>query len=427
MGVSFINPFRWNEYLNQYQRIHLMKKLIFLLLAISLGPGCYTQVKSSGDYWGYSGRNPRKHVVLRESDTLYNIPPTSQTKEPIEDLGGNIASGGNDVINDQPTIINNYYEVSTWSRPYWDSWGIYGPPSIGFSITYGDPHYFYSGNYSRWHRWDNEPWYWHQSFYNEYCDPFWYGGGPYYGCLVPPYLNYRLYDRPYYGYNNYDRHYGNRQSKPDPNVRTGRINDGDGRSGNFGRSTTGSVNSSPVNTTTNSPTNTGGRSSTVGNSTGHQIQTTSTNPGPGSNGRSTQGNGAASVGNASNAGSTGSAGRSQDTKTSTSPVSPAPTQGGRSGSSSTGEPSKQRYNSLESQKLGRRHQNTADYIPREHVQRNENLIYNSNTGHTHPNNKTGAIYSSSIRNNSSVSQSPTSTAGNGGGWNKRSGRQTHSN
>lgn len=405
-----------------------MKKLIFLLLAVSLGTGCYTQVKSSGDYWGYSGRRQHDRVVLQESDTVYNTPQTSQTNEPTQDLGDNTVTGGNVIQYDQPTIVNNYYEVSTWSRPYWDSWGVYGAPSIGFSVTFGDPYYYSGGYYSRWHRWHDDPWYWQQSYYNGYYDPYWYGSGPYYGCLVPPYPYYRLYDRPYYGYNDYDRHYGNRQGNSDPNVRTGRINDGDGRSGNVGRSTTGSVNTNRVTTTTNAPSTTVGRSTTVGNSTGRQTQTAPANAGSGSNGRSTQNNGRTPVGNVTNSGSTGSAGRSQDAKTSSPPAATAPTQGGRSGSSSTGEPSKQRFNSLESPKVGRRYQNNTGYVSRGHIQKNSNsngnMTSRGNSGRSY---QTGSAYSNAPRSNPSVLQPRSSPAGNGGGGNKASGRSTQGN
>ena len=41
-----------------------MRTFFIIFLAAMFGTGCYTQVKSSGDYWGYTGHHEREKVAL---------------------------------------------------------------------------------------------------------------------------------------------------------------------------------------------------------------------------------------------------------------------------------------------------------------------------------------------------------------------------
>ncbi|HYM21141.1 MAG TPA: hypothetical protein VEW28_09080 [Candidatus Kapabacteria bacterium] len=214
-----------------------MNKATILLLGLLFGTGCYTQVRSTGDYWGYSGR--RSRPVLVESDTTYAAnQPMQQPYDSTQTYS--------DVLTDSdggtPTIVNNYYDVAPWGHSYWDSWGYYSGPSVGISFSFGNPWYYrpiYRPYSWGWGSWYYDSWYWGSPYYSGYYgyDPFYWGGGiGYYPCVAPFYYPYSSFYRPYYG-NGYAS-----------NVRTGRISGGEHRSGSYtgnnnGYNGTGSGNS----------------------------------------------------------------------------------------------------------------------------------------------------------------------------------------
>ncbi|MEI8135583.1 MAG: hypothetical protein WCH46_11015 [bacterium] len=167
-----------------------MKAIFTIFLATVFGTGCYTQVKSSGDYWGYTGHHEREKVVVvpdgtpTTGDSLY-YPDNLRQRS---DDGYSLNSGSSD-----ETVVNNYYY-------YDDPYVNYTPPALTLSYNWG----------YGWHR----PW-WsvgYSSYYSNYYDPYWdwyypTGFSPY-GCLVEPYYPYYYYSHSYgsnyHGYGSYE-------------------------------------------------------------------------------------------------------------------------------------------------------------------------------------------------------------------------------
>ncbi|HET9136113.1 MAG TPA: hypothetical protein VFO76_05695, partial [Candidatus Kapabacteria bacterium] len=94
-----------------------MKKSVLLaLLAGFVFTGCYTQVKSTGDYWGYSGRHRR--AILVESDTTYTTTPPQQQQDQNQAMPYDSAAPQDYAGHDM--IVNNYYEVDPWDHYYYE-------------------------------------------------------------------------------------------------------------------------------------------------------------------------------------------------------------------------------------------------------------------------------------------------------------------
>lgn len=238
-----------------------------LLLSSLLLGGCYTQVKSTGDYWGYSGHRHARRVLV-ESDTEYTQPqqpPQTETVDTSVPPPESAESGTG------TTVINNYYEDIPWSHPYYYYWGYSAPPVVGFSVTFGDPWYWGPAYHHRlWYdrSYYEYPWYYPDAYYYSAWDPF-----GWYPCVVPPAYPYwggGYY--PYYGHRGYwhDDHRG--AGSPPGRSGTGRITGGEQRSG---RSVVTSGNSGGGSSTTPSggrstQPNGGGRSTgNAGSSTGN--------------------------------------------------------------------------------------------------------------------------------------------------------------
>src|SRR5690242_8939340 len=162
-----------------------MKALLTLTFAVVFGTGCYTQVKSSGDYWGYTGRHEREkvEVVPNQQDTSAYMDSSAYADNPRsrDDEG---YSGGDVYYDDYYNAPNwNYYAAPYasfsigfgWHRPWWN---------LGYASYY--PYYPYCGSYDPY--WD---WYYQPGFYSYGCiapiypyyDPFFYGSfyHPFYG------------------------------------------------------------------------------------------------------------------------------------------------------------------------------------------------------------------------------------------------------
>lgn len=168
-----------------------MRYVTLLALASFFGVGCYTQVKSTGDYWGYSGHRHHR-AVLVESDTTY---ARAQSQQPTDSSAAQLEYPPDDGT----TVINNYYEDIPWSHPYYYYWGDPGP-AVGFSITIGNP-WFYGPVY-RPYAWGWDPWYYDSYYYGGWGS--YYGG--WYGCVVPPIYPYYGFYRSYYrDHYHYDR------------------------------------------------------------------------------------------------------------------------------------------------------------------------------------------------------------------------------
>lgn len=221
-------------------------KSIAVIFAVVLFTGCYTQVRTSGDYWGYTGH--------RERDKVYATPDTTP-QEMVQDSNYYSDSGqGGDLRmrNDEGYSNGDYGDRGPiYDDPYYYNYApYYSSPWISFNVGYG----------WGWHR----PWLGLGFGYASYY-PYWYpnyywdwGYSPLfspYSCLA---FGYYPYYRPYYGgwggwgYRNYYGslypHYGLGSG------RLGRINGGEGRvgrssiistnGGNFsGRSSISSLNS----------------------------------------------------------------------------------------------------------------------------------------------------------------------------------------
>ena len=166
-----------------------MKSIITIFLAVFFA-GCYTQVRSSGDYWGYTGHHERERVYATPDtmpqeayqDSSYNPDGNQMDQRGRDDEG--YSSGDRGLIYDDPYYYNyaGYYSAPWvsfnlgygwgWHRPYW---------GLGFSSYYP---YGYGWNYDPW--WN---WYYSPGFSPYGCLGY---GGFYGGC--------GLYGGEYYGW-----------------------------------------------------------------------------------------------------------------------------------------------------------------------------------------------------------------------------------
>src|SRR5436309_14618188 len=171
-----------------------MKSFFTIFLAVLFG-GCYTQVKSSGDYWGYTGHHERAQSAPPE-----NYAPDTTAAQPFQDSSnysedqrtrsdeGYDPSTGNLIYNDPYNGGYNPYAYSGYAPYYGYGYTPYDPyPSFGFSVGYG--------GWGGWHG----PW-WTLGFGYGYSNPYWYSD-PYwnwwyspsfapYGCYSPFYSSY---------------------------------------------------------------------------------------------------------------------------------------------------------------------------------------------------------------------------------------------
>ena len=202
-----------------------MKSFITIALALAFGTGCYTQVRSSGDYWGYTGRHQKEKVVVPplQSDSMYSQQALPDSTEYVyEDTRSRDDAG----YSSGETTTNNYYYDPV------QTWGYYSAPAVSFSIGWGAP--YYDGFYRPHHR----PWwsigyytgdpYWYPHYYDPYWDwyyqPSYYS---YYGCEPTPFFPYYNQNFGFHreGYNSDHDHFG-----LNGNSRTGRIGGGERRS-----------------------------------------------------------------------------------------------------------------------------------------------------------------------------------------------------
>jgi hypothetical protein len=235
---------------------NIMKIFFSIVLAALVGTGCYTQVKSSGDYWGYTGKHEREkvQVVPNQQDTSVYLDSTDYA----DDQRSRDDEGYSYDYNTYETYGDNFYSAPNWNY--------YPAPYVGFSIGFG------------WHR----PW-WNFGYYSYYpytgsYNPYWdwcYQPGFYsYGCIAPIYPFYPYYHS-YYGehFGPYRHHFFDGGRISNSGVRTGRI--GGGESRGRGNSTIGSgINNS-------------GSSARIGNS-GRGSTTSQTTSQPSNTGRSEQ-------------------------------------------------------------------------------------------------------------------------------------------
>jgi hypothetical protein len=207
-----------------------MKSIVTIFLAVFFGAGCYTQVKSSGDYWGYTGHHEREKVVVvpdTQTQQTYTEQPYQDTLRYTEEL----RSRDDDGYSSGQTIINNYY----YDQPYEPYGGYYHAPAVSFSVGYnwGWHRPWWSVGYSSWYP------YWYPAYYDPYWDWYYSPGFSPYGCVADPYYSYPYYRHSYYGYGygygGYDNHgyYGNGTRHGidghSGHVRLGRISGGDDR------------------------------------------------------------------------------------------------------------------------------------------------------------------------------------------------------
>src|SRR2546423_2315596 len=120
-----------------------MKTFFTIFLASLFGTGCYTQVKSSGDYWGYTGHREREKVVVVPNQDTSQVQPYPDSANYTEEL----RSRNDEGYSSGETIINNYY----YDEPVWG----HTAPSLNFSIGYGWgwPHHrpWWNLGYSSWY------------------------------------------------------------------------------------------------------------------------------------------------------------------------------------------------------------------------------------------------------------------------------------
>jgi hypothetical protein len=241
---------------SRFKTAHNFSALLLLASTFAL-TGCYTQLKGTGDRYGYTGRYHEPRLV--HTDTVRQAPPVQQAA-PQQEAPKTIAKsevtydtvmkGDTMFINErtradytqtqtQPvntaeTIINNYYGGY---EPYDDYWWHAGRPRVVVAVTFGYPysywypHHYWHSYYSPWYDYGYYPSWWYgpsYAYYDPWYDP-WYGYGFY-----PP-----LYDAysPYYGYGGYyGRHHGYDRNGYGGGyyggVRTGRVP-------NYGRFNTG--------------------------------------------------------------------------------------------------------------------------------------------------------------------------------------------
>lgn len=111
-----------------------MKAFLILLVALSIN-GCYTVLKSSGNYYSEFSSNNSEESGSVETDTTEENAPEPEPKD---------------------IIINNYYADDYWASPWYVSpWGHYRygyyPYGWSWSVGYGwydpwyDPYYNYNG------------------------------------------------------------------------------------------------------------------------------------------------------------------------------------------------------------------------------------------------------------------------------------------
>src|SRR5258706_16535 len=109
----------------------IMKSIVTIFFAALL-TGCYTQVKSSGDYWGYTGHHHEREKVIVQPERMdssavayQDTIPYTENMRSRDDEG--YSSGGDDLV------INNYYFDGYNAQPYL---GYYSAPSVSLSIGY---------------------------------------------------------------------------------------------------------------------------------------------------------------------------------------------------------------------------------------------------------------------------------------------------
>jgi hypothetical protein len=194
-----------------------MKSIVTIFLAAILWTGCYTQVRSSGDYWGYTGRHEREKVYAEpnqvDSMAMQDTTGYANDQRGREDEG--YSSG--EMMSENPSDYSESY--AGLYAPY------YASPSIGLSVGFGygwhRPWWGLGFGYSSWYpSWD--PYY-----YNPYWDWYYAPGFSAYGCLGTPFY-------PYYGgfgfYGGYYRHgFGGDHFGLRGGIRSGRINGGESR------------------------------------------------------------------------------------------------------------------------------------------------------------------------------------------------------
>ena len=196
-----------------------MKRFYILFLAAFFGTGCYTQVKSSGDYWGYTGRHEREKVVVVpdqvDSSSMYS-------QDAPNDLNDEQRSRDDEGYSYGDNYYNGYYDAAP-------SWNYTPAPAISLSFGFGYHHPWWGVGYSSWYP------SWYPSYYDPYWDWYYQPGFFSYGCITPFYGYYDPFYHPFCGFYGGYRHDGFNEDFHDghrfteSNVRTGRINGGENR------------------------------------------------------------------------------------------------------------------------------------------------------------------------------------------------------
>lgn len=177
-----------------------MRTLIPLLTLTVLFGGCYTQLKTADDKWGYGG-TVTKTTETTTTTQVDSLPPqtttTSTTTTTTTTVEGDVPYMAEPVLTEQSqladgTVVNNYYyngyNNGYYPTSYYPS-GWWWTPGFSFSIGFG---FGYGGYYDPY--W-GYPYYGYYPYYGGY-----YGGYyPYYGWGYPPYIP--VYYGPGYGYN----------------------------------------------------------------------------------------------------------------------------------------------------------------------------------------------------------------------------------
>src|SRR5690348_1783363 len=109
-----------------------MKGIVTIFLAV-LVSGCYTQVKSSGDYWGYTGEH-------HERERVYATPDKEPQEESIQDSSAYPDSSA--YSEDQRGRDDEGYSSGDrgliYDDPYYYNYlGYYSAPWVSFNLGYG--------------------------------------------------------------------------------------------------------------------------------------------------------------------------------------------------------------------------------------------------------------------------------------------------
>lgn len=240
----------------------LVASILFLATSTTLGAvlfgGCYTQVASTGDNYGYSHHEP----VLVRSDTvnIHRAPPatTQAAPAPKREVASSVEydtviHGDTVFIDERPrtgytqsttepnsstntaaeTIVNNYYGGYP-DDYYW--WHPRRHAEVEIVIGSGWPWWGYHSWYSPWYDYGYYPsWYGGPWWYDRPYAYGWYYPGfypPLYDCYSP-YYGYSPYNNGYYGYGGYGRYgrYPGFYGAPGRRIEHGRIRAGEHRPG----------------------------------------------------------------------------------------------------------------------------------------------------------------------------------------------------